>query len=85
MQNYQPTCDTPDVNYRKLNFDISLYDLQTENGVTEILDGDYNYNFYVFPGGEAVKKNIIMEAYGRPTIPWKFECESGENPTLTRS
>ena len=33
-----------------------------------------HYTYFVFPG-PSVKKEITLEAFGRPTIPWSMECE----------
>lgn len=42
--------------YKPLGINTNLYDLQTENGVTEILESNKHYTFYVFPG-PSVKKD----------------------------
>jgi hypothetical protein len=34
-----------------------------------------HYTVAVFPG-PSVKKNIILKAYARPTIPWSLKCEA---------
>lgn len=70
-------CKKQDPNYRKLGASISLYDLQTQNGITKMIEDEPNFTFYVF-SGNSVKKATIMEAYGRATIPWKLECEQSK-------
>lgn len=77
LRHMLPACTQADENFTKLGYSKSLYDLQSENGVTRILAADPHYTFHVFPGPQ-VKKNTTMEVYGRPTIPWKLECEESK-------
>ena len=73
----QPACLSADTNFRNLNVSISLFDLQEQNDILELLERNRQYTFSVFPGS-SIKKQIKLNAYTRPTIPWKLECDNTE-------
>ncbi len=81
LQYSSATCTAVDTNFRKLNASISMYDLHKQNGVQNVLDFNLHYTYFVFPG-PSLKKNIKMEAYARPIIPWKLDCDA--NSTTRR-
>ena len=39
-----------------------------------MLEGYGHFTTGVFPG-PSIKKNMMMDVYVRPVIPWKLECE----------
>jgi hypothetical protein len=57
-----------------MNFSISMYDLQQENGVIQLIEELPHYTYFVFPG-PSLKKQVTLQAFSRPTFPWSIECE----------
>ena len=51
----------------------TLAAVQSENGVSSVLEGSYDYTQYVDP---AQKKQDMIRSWNRPTLNWSLECES---------
>ena len=45
------------------------------SGILDALVNMPHYTLAVFPG-PSMKKDIVLKAYARPTIPWSLKCES---------
>jgi len=42
-----------------MNFSISMYDLQQENGVIQLIEQVPHYTYFVFPGS-SLKKQVTL-------------------------
>ena len=77
IQKQASICWKQDNNFRRLNATISLYDLHNQNGVQAVLENHPHYTYFAFPGPSA-KKNMILQTYARPSIPWKLSCDQSK-------
>jgi hypothetical protein len=68
-------CTETDPNFKELGYNITEYDIQKSSGILDALVNMPHYTLAVFPG-PSMKKDIVLKAYARPTIPWSLKCES---------
>lgn len=65
-----------DTRYRNVSLTISEYDIQYTSGVDRKIHNKPLFEKYFTPNVEQAKRNIDYTFWGRPTIPWKLECEA---------
>lgn len=66
---------TTDPRYSAIaNFQVTQFDLETMNGVTDKLKAMPLYSFYI--SSDSIKQQYVSKLWIRRTIPWKLACEA---------